>query len=88
MCTKLFSALLYNKHLYLKTWLFLGSGNFCIKDRFFGVSDDSKPVDDFLRAPLLTITWMELGMGDIDGGGGGRYRWYWGYGWEVGDICK
>ena len=38
-----------------------------------------------LGPPLPTMIWMELGMGDIDGGGGWD-GWDCGYGWGVGDM--
>lgn len=57
-------------YLWLETKSFLGSKNFFMRDCFQQRSNDSKPVEDFLRVvwtPLPTAIWMELKMGVMDG---------------------
>ena len=51
--------------------LFLGSENFYMRDCLCGGDNDSKTLEDILRGvlqpPLLTMIWMEFGMGNMDG---------------------
>ena len=65
----IFSVLVHKKHFYHKTWLFLGSKNFFMRDCFSEGIDDSKPVEDFLRrnwTPAMIL--MELEIDNKDRG--------------------
>lgn len=49
----------------------MGSENFYMRDCFYGVVDNSKPMEDLkklLGSPRPNIIWKEFGMDDMDGG--------------------
>ena len=61
-------------YLWLETKSFLGSKNFFMRDCFQQRSNDSKPVEDFLR-----VVWTPSTYCDLNGVENGCYGW--GCGW-------